>query len=55
MMEFLYHLGYAAVAIGAGVYFATPITDWLKGVPAHARTELSKLEDEAIAKAKAAL
>lgn len=48
----LCYLAGCGLSLSAGVYFAQQIKDWLKGVPAHARAEIAKLEAEVIERAK---
>lgn len=44
-----------AVSAALGMYFAQPLKDWVKGIPAALRADLKKAENEALAKAKAAV
>lgn len=51
----MWYIVTAAVSLVVGVLGATPIKDFLKGVPAEARAEADKLIAEAVAAVKARL
>lgn len=44
----------AAVSLLAGVLFSTKIKDWFKGIPASLRSALNGVEQDTLAKVKAA-
>lgn len=55
MRTFLCWLAGCGLSLTVGVVFATQIKDWVKGIPAHARAEIAKLEAEVVARAKKGL
>lgn len=55
MLTILCWLAGCGLSAMAGVMYSTQIKDWVKGIPAAARAEITKLEDEIIARVKKAL